>query len=141
MCNGGNDGSATASATGGAAPYTYAWSNGSSDATAINLSAGNHSVTITDDNQTSISTTVDITEPEALVTTKEITNEVCMDGFDGSIMVEVNGGVAPYNYSWSNGGTESVLEDLTAGNVNRGDRVIQRIVTGPIPLLFWRLHR
>src|SRR5690606_9507667 len=49
-CNGASDGSGTVTAAGGTAPYTYMWSNGMTTATANNLTAGNYSVTITDDN-------------------------------------------------------------------------------------------
>ncbi|MEO6039920.1 MAG: SdrD B-like domain-containing protein, partial [Saprospiraceae bacterium] len=41
-------GSATASATNGATPYTYHWDNGETTATAVNLAAGVHTVTVTD---------------------------------------------------------------------------------------------
>ena len=43
-----SNGSITASATGGTASYTYAWSNGATGATVSNLSTGNYSVTVTD---------------------------------------------------------------------------------------------
>lgn len=49
-CNTCDDGEATAQPTGGSSPYTYAWSNGETTATATGLEAGNHTVTITDDN-------------------------------------------------------------------------------------------
>ena len=50
-CNGGNNGSATVAASGGAAPYTYSWSpSGGNAATASNLATGNYIVTITDAN-------------------------------------------------------------------------------------------
>ncbi|HRI61044.1 MAG TPA: SdrD B-like domain-containing protein, partial [Saprospiraceae bacterium] len=41
-------GSATASATGGTGAYTYKWDNNETTATATNLAAGPHSVTVTD---------------------------------------------------------------------------------------------
>ena len=44
------DGSALISATGGVAPYTYLWSNGSTSDMAKELCAGTYSVTITDAN-------------------------------------------------------------------------------------------
>jgi len=46
-CHGANNGSASASVTGGTAPYTYAWSTGGTNATVSNLAAGNYSVTVT----------------------------------------------------------------------------------------------
>lgn len=42
-------GSATATASGGTKPYTYLWSNGSTDSTATNLPIGTFTVTLTDD--------------------------------------------------------------------------------------------
>src|SRR5690606_35419657 len=48
MCFGDNSGTATAEATGGTAPYTYEWSNNATGAAVSNLSAGTHTVTVTD---------------------------------------------------------------------------------------------
>src|SRR5690554_3507599 len=49
-CNSGNNGSATVAVLGGTAPYTYSWSSGETSATAVNLSAGNNFVVVTDAN-------------------------------------------------------------------------------------------
>ncbi len=50
LWTGGNNGTATATPSGGTPPYTYSWSpSGGSDATASGLSAGNYTVTVTDD--------------------------------------------------------------------------------------------
>jgi hypothetical protein len=46
----GNDGTATATPSGGTSPYTYAWSNGQATQTATGLAAGNYTVTVTDAN-------------------------------------------------------------------------------------------
>jgi len=64
-CFGLSDGTATALATGGSAPYVYSWNTipAQSSATAINLAAGNFSVTVTDNNGCSATTSVQITEP------------------------------------------------------------------------------
>ena len=63
-CNGGSNGTATVTPTGGTAPYTYSWSpSGGIAATATGLAAGTYSCTITDNNAcTHIESTV-ITEP------------------------------------------------------------------------------
>ena len=45
---GASDGTITVHASSGFPPYTYSWSNGSSDSTISNLSAGNYIVTVTD---------------------------------------------------------------------------------------------
>jgi len=49
-CNGNCDGFATATQSGGNAPYTYSWSDGQITPTAINLCAGSYNVTINDAN-------------------------------------------------------------------------------------------
>src|ERR1035441_9676134 len=45
-CHGGTNGSASANASGGTAPYTYVWSTGVSNVSVSNLSAGTYSVTV-----------------------------------------------------------------------------------------------
>ena len=64
-CFGDKDGNATAVATGGNAPYMYSWNTlpAQNTATAINLAAGLYTVTVTDNNGCSASTSVQITEP------------------------------------------------------------------------------
>ena len=47
-CFGGSDGSATVTPSGGTAPYTYLWSNGTTTATLVGVPSGSYSVTITD---------------------------------------------------------------------------------------------
>ncbi|MBA3705647.1 MAG: VCBS repeat-containing protein, partial [Bacteroidetes bacterium] len=47
-CFGGNDGTATASSTGGTPPYSYNWSNGQTTQTITGLSAGTYTVDVTD---------------------------------------------------------------------------------------------
>ena len=49
-CNGGSDGSLTASGSGGAGSYTYAWVTGASTANVTGLAAGVYTVTVTDAN-------------------------------------------------------------------------------------------
>ena len=49
-CNGSTNGGATASATGGTAPYSYNWSNGATTASITGVPAGTYTVTVTDSN-------------------------------------------------------------------------------------------
>jgi hypothetical protein len=60
-CNGGNNGSATVTASGGTPPYSYSWSNGQTTATATGLSAGIYTVTVTDANGLSYTDQITIT--------------------------------------------------------------------------------
>src|SRR5208283_1080427 len=54
LCNGGNNGSAASSISGGTTPYTYLWSNNQTNASAINLTVGTYSLTATDNNGCSV---------------------------------------------------------------------------------------
>ncbi len=56
------NGSAEVTASEGNAPYTYLWSNSSTDSIATSLTAGNYTVTVTDNNGCSNSTSVNIQE-------------------------------------------------------------------------------
>ncbi|MBI4647781.1 MAG: T9SS type A sorting domain-containing protein [Bacteroidia bacterium] len=64
-CNGFSDGFATLTMNGGMEPFTYLWSNGQTTPSAINLTAGNYSVSITDINDCIQTSSVNITEPPA----------------------------------------------------------------------------
>lgn len=115
-CAGGSDGTATAQATGGTAPYQYIWSTGSTNSTVSGLAVGTYSITIVDVNACTTSTTVTITEPATLVATiGTITNASCDGTPTGGIDINVTGGTSPYSYVWSNGAT---IQDLT--NVGGG---------------------
>ncbi len=63
--NGGNDGSATGTAAGGAPVINYQWSNGATNASAINLAAGTYNTRATDSNGLVRDRSVTITEPLA----------------------------------------------------------------------------
>ena len=114
-CNGGNDGAATTSATGGTAPYTYLWSNAATTASIVNVTAGTYNVTITDANGCTDTSSVIITEPAVLAASGMATNLSCNGGNDGTIDLSVSGGTAPYTYLWNNTATTEDLTGLTAG--------------------------
>ena len=60
VCSNGYLGSATVNPIYGTAPYTYSWSNGDTSKTVTGLEAGSYSVTVTDANGCTTSTTTAI---------------------------------------------------------------------------------
>jgi len=103
-CFGGSDGTAAVSVTGGIAPYTYSWSNGSSQNTASGLSAGNYVVTIHDAHYCEIIGNVIVTQPENPVTLNMVVGNIsCFGMHDGYVNLFVTGGVPPYTYLWQIG--------------------------------------
>ncbi len=103
-----NDGSIQLTPSGGTAPYTISWtaSNGGGIPTGqgtnnilTNLSPGDYSVTITDNNNCEYTNTYTITEPsQLLLSYSTSTNISCNGGGDGVIVVEVIGGTPPYSF-------------------------------------------
>lgn len=74
------DGSITAVATGGAAPYTYTWSNGSVGATISGLSAGPYEVLVTDATGCTDFSSISLNDPGASVvflTSSDPDNTIC----------------------------------------------------------------
>ncbi len=115
-CYGGNNGVATTSITGGVPPYTYMWSNGQNLATAINLSAGIYTVSVSDAVGCVASASVQITQPPALSLNIIHQNPLCYNANNGTANAIVNGGTPPYSYTWSPiGGNGSQANNLTAG--------------------------
>ncbi len=106
-CNGVCDGSADVTVNGGTTPYTFAWDHGptAEDLTGV-LCAGNYGVTITDANGCSVYQTVTITEPPLLnAGLTSFNNPTCAGICDGDATIGAVGGVPPYTYLWSTGGT------------------------------------
>jgi hypothetical protein len=113
FCNGDCTGSATATMTGGQAPFTYLWTSGATPtaATTAGLCVGNTSVTITDANGCSSTTSVNITEPVALSTLNSFTPVSCNSGSNGTVSTVASWGTSAvaYTYSWVNQTTSAVV--------------------------------
>lgn len=114
-CNGGSDGSLTASGSGGAGSYTYAWVTGASTANVTGLAAGVYTVTVTDANGCTDTESSVLTEPSAFSVSITATNVSCSGTNDGSATATASGGTATYSYAWSTGSTLATITGLTAG--------------------------
>jgi hypothetical protein len=117
VCQGGGDGTAHVSVTGGTLDYTFSWSpTGGIDSIATGLSAGTYTCAITDANGCAISSTVSIAEPSPINVIPTHTNVTCFGGTNGTADVIVSGGFGPYTYAWSPaGGNASSAVNLAAG--------------------------
>lgn len=105
-CNSGNDGMIEVSAAQGTAPYSYSWDNSTStQPTADDLYAGTHTVTITDNNNCSITVTGTINEPPALDITFITPNtQICPED-DILLSATGTGGSSAYTFTWTENGT------------------------------------
>jgi hypothetical protein len=114
ICHNGATGTATGSATGGTAPYIYAWSNGENTSFIDSLLAGNISLSITDAGGCIANLNAFISQPAPVVATTTNTNNLCYGQSAGNISVVANGGVAPYSYLWNTGSTLTFINNLPA---------------------------
>jgi len=94
-----NNGTITAAATGGTAPYTYVWSNGATGATQAGLTAGFYSVNITDANGCTGTASSSVSSLSPIVFTYTTTPSLCITP-SGTATLTVLGGTAPYNVYW-----------------------------------------
>ena len=120
LCAGGSSGSATVTGVGGTAPYSYQWVPfGGSSAIGNNLSLGTYTVNITDAKLCVTKQLVTISQPIPLTATLSLINNVsCFGGSNGSANVSVNGGTAPYFYSWNSTPTQTtqIATNLPVGS-------------------------
>jgi gliding motility-associated-like protein len=108
-CYGATNGTATTSVTGGTGPYTYSWSTSPAQTTAaaINLGAGNYTVTVTDANGCQRTDNITLVQPASLSSSAVVTSNYngkdisCNGANDGTSLVTATGGTAPYTYSWN----------------------------------------
>jgi gliding motility-associated-like protein len=114
-CFGVNDGTIVLQVIGGSAPFNYSWSNSSPNQNQNNIPAGNYSVTITDINGCSSSTSITVNEPSSLIITPT-TNFATCGLSNGSINLLVSGGVGPYLFNWNNGITSEYINNLPVGD-------------------------
>ncbi len=113
---GGNNGSLTASASGGTPQYSYNWSNGATTASISGLASGTYIVTVTDANGCTKMASQAITSPGSpIVTITAVTHVSCLGGNNGAATASVTGGTSPYTYNWGSGRTTATVTGLTAG--------------------------
>ncbi len=102
-CYGGGIGSIESNLMGGTAPLNYNLMPGNVTNASGNftgLTAGTYSVTATDANNCTISTSVTITQPNQLVWNNPTINNVsCNGGSDGDIQINASGGTNPISYN------------------------------------------
>ena len=113
---GNSDGSATAAASGGAGNYSYLWSNGDTTATISNVPSGTYNLTVTDGAGCTQTAVANISDIGAATLTANLNQNTCFGEANGAIDVTVNGGTAPFSFSWSNGATTEDLSGLAAGS-------------------------
>jgi hypothetical protein len=114
-CNGASTGGISITVSGGVIPYTYLWSNGVTTQNLSSISAGNYTVTATDNNNCKKSATFTVNENTVINPVLTVSNISCNGACNGSISSSVSGGVSPYTYQWSTGATTANIGSLCPG--------------------------
>lgn len=113
LCNGQNNGGIATNASGGVGAMAYTLNPGAvNNATGIfnNLFAGPYTITATDANGCTATTTVTITQPQVLdLTLSATTNITCHGGNDGIIVTAATGGTTLYLFTLMPGGINSTI--------------------------------
>ncbi len=124
LCYDGATGSITLIVNGGSGNYTFSWTGPDGETystqSIADLPAGTYTVIITDDmgNSYTADYTVDEPAPVALVGSTVIDN-LCFGESNGSVAVDIMGGVGPYSYSFNGGPSQSenIVSGLPVGEV------------------------
>ena len=110
------DGTVSASANNGTAPYQYNWGSGfPNNDSLLNVPAASYTVTITDAIGCTASAAAAVTNPDGPVVNYTVTDATC-DEPNGSVDLTINGGLPPYQINWSNGLTVEDPNGLVGGS-------------------------
>lgn len=117
-CLGDNNGTVTATASGGSGALTFTWQPGNlSGASQTGLAPGNYTLTVADASGCLATQSVVVAAGPnccSLSLTYATTNATCGNA-DGSINVTIAGAVGPLTFSWSNGASTEDLVNVTSG--------------------------
>lgn len=117
-CEDSEDGNLQVLASGGVPNYTYDWTSNQTTDMINNLSAGNYTVTITDNSGCSIIGNFEMIAPASLSLTAEFSHPICDGPSTGFVnLIQSSGGISPYTYSLDGNSftTDLLFENLTEG--------------------------
>lgn len=142
-CYGANNASLSATISGGNAPYTFTWNNLSTVLNQNNLSAGDYIITVTDNLGCIKTATINIPEAPIFTVNPVVQNISCFGANNGSIALNLVGGIAPVTLTWSDGSTAGLTRNNLApgtytATINDGKpcQIIRTfIIVQPQPLI------
>ncbi len=117
------------SISGGATPYNFDWAHDGTgdwdDAEDLSdLPAGNYQLQVVDALGCTGTSSIQITEPDALIGEIELTHPSCGDLNDGQITVATTGGTAPYVFDWHQDGSGDFNDASNQSNLAGGQYVL-----------------
>ncbi|QNF34369.1 SprB repeat-containing protein [Adhaeribacter swui] len=106
-CFSGSSGAIAVTVTGGEGPFTFLWADGPTTKDRDLLPAGTYQLLIKDGTGQDYSLTAEVGQNPRI--------EVQVIKGDGTLALNVSGGVAPYTYLWEDGSTGSSRENVSYG--------------------------
>ncbi len=113
-CNGVSNGSLSIIPTTGTPPYQYLWSTGDETSSVNNLEAGSYNVVFADAIGCIRNAVFELTNDVEIAITGAVT-ESCVGMGNGTISVNVSGGLPPYSFEWNNGSDDQSIQNLSVG--------------------------
>ncbi|MDI1315791.1 PKD domain-containing protein [Flavobacterium sp.] len=110
-CYGADNASISVTLSGGNPPYQYQWSNLATTLNQTNLSAGNYTITVTDAVGCPKVETINIPQAPVFTINPIVANISCFGAQNGSINLNLTGGITPVALTWSDGSTSGLIRN------------------------------
>ena len=140
-CFDATDGSVTVNANGGISPYTYEWSTGVEGESLIDVESGLYTVTATDANGCTSELNTMVEGADEIVITQILTDPLCNNDENGSVILDVVGGTEPFTFLWEDGSQNNGNFDLPSGlylttvtDANNCSKIVSNTLVDPSPL-------
>ncbi|HAA23451.1 MAG TPA: hypothetical protein DCR93_26060 [Cytophagales bacterium] len=114
-CYGGTDGALSVAPSGGTAPYTIIWEDGTTTFSLSDLVQGTYSASLTDANGCSETFSFTLGQPDSLWASYTYTHPLCADAGDGTILVTPEDGTGTLQVRWDDGAVGKSREGLPEG--------------------------
>jgi len=111
-------GSATVNVTGGTTTYSYAINGGTAQGSNVfnSLAAGTYSLSVTDANGCTATSSFTITNPNAPTATNSVAAASCDGVCDAAGTVNISGGTSPYSVNWCSTSTQTGITSSATNN-------------------------
>ena len=114
-CADGADATLEAQVSGGKGPFTYQWSDQTTNKQLAGLAAGTYLLTVTDAAGQKANASFDVKAPVPVAATVEVDASATTDNQDGQASVKASGGAGGYTYHWDSGETKAKAKALSPG--------------------------
>lgn len=102
QCHNTCDGQVNLNVSGGTSPYSFLWNTGQTDSFLSNVCENSYMVTISDQNNCSKDTTIEISSPTPFDFAIGSDSAFCETNTGSAFIYNITGGTSPYSFYWDN---------------------------------------